>query len=173
MSIREKFQAGDRFPDLSWQQVGGGRVAPAEAEGWRLLVVYRGKHCPLCTIYLGQLEGLRETFDEAGIRVWALSADPLERAEAHVKENGWTFPVLAGMSEEDMRALGLYVSAPLSADETDRKFAEPGTFVINPAGAVQIIDVSNAPFSRPDLKVLLGGIQFVAGKGYPVRGTSD
>lgn len=173
MSIREKFKAGDRFPDLSWQQVGGDRVSLADAEGWRLLVVYRGKHCPLCTIYLGQIESMKEDFSEAGIGVWALSADPLERAEAHVKENGWTFPVLADLSEADMRALGLYVSTPLSADETDRRFAEPGTFVINPAGEVQIVDVSNAPFSRPDLKVLLGGIQFVAGKNYPVRGTAD
>lgn len=173
MSNHEKFEAGARFPDLSWQQVGGGRVSPADAEGWRLLVVYRGKHCPLCTMYLGQLESMKEDFSEADIGVWALSADPLERAEAHVKENGWTFPVLAGMSEADMRALGLYVSEPLSADETDRKFAEPGTFVINPAGEVQIVDVSNAPFSRPDLKVLLGGVKYVGGKDYPVRGTAE
>ncbi|MBA2723548.1 MAG: hypothetical protein H0U56_11765 [Methylibium sp.] len=43
-------------------------------------------------------------------------------------------------------------------------------FVINPAGDTQIIDISNAPFARPDLKSLLKGIQFVMGNDYPIRG---
>jgi hypothetical protein len=43
-------------------------------------------------------------------------------------------------------------------------------FVINPQGQAQIIDISNAPFARPDLKSLLGGLQFVIAKGYPIRG---
>ncbi|MFD0391286.1 hypothetical protein ACFQ4K_31090 [Tistrella bauzanensis] len=71
-----------------------------------------------------------------------------------------------------MRGLGLYVSAPRSAQETDRPFAEPGVFVINPDGAVQIVDISNAPFARPDLAALLRGISFVQAKSYPIRGTA-
>ena len=33
-----------------------------------------------------------------------------------------------------MQALGLYVSTPRSPQETDRPFAEPGLFLINPDG---------------------------------------
>ena len=84
--------------------------------------------------------------------------------------SGNQHPVLAGLSEEEMRTLGLYISSPRSPDETDRNFAEPATFVINPDGKVQIVDVSNAPFARPDLKGLLDGIRFVMAKHYPVRG---
>jgi hypothetical protein len=69
-----------------------------------------------------------------------------------------------------MRTLGVYISSPRSPDETDREFAEPATFVINPNGNVQIVDVSNAPFSRPDLKGLLEGLRCVNANGYPVRG---
>ena len=69
-----------------------------------------------------------------------------------------------------MRAMSLYISSPRSADETDRNFAEPATFVINPQREIQIVDISNAPFSRPDLTGILRGIRFVAAKDYPIRG---
>ena len=59
---------------------------------------------------------------------------------------------------------------PRSPEETDRPFAEPAVFVINPQGEVQIVDISNAPFARPDLKSLLEGSKLVIGKGYPIRG---
>jgi hypothetical protein len=65
----------------------------------------------------------------------------------------------------------LYVSEPRSPQETDRPFAEPGLFVINPEGRVQILDISNAPFARPDLAGILRGVKFVMDKGYPIRGT--
>jgi hypothetical protein len=64
---------------------------------------------------------------------------------------GWRFPVAYGLSPDQMRTLGLYISEPRSAQETDRPFAEPGLFVVNPEGKVQIVEISNAPFARPDL----------------------
>lgn len=82
--------------------------------GWRLIVIYRGKHCPLCKQYLGELEKLKDEFAAAGIAVWALSADPVERAQEDAMMHGWTFPLLAGLGEEQMRQLGLYMSAPRS-----------------------------------------------------------
>ena len=38
------------------------------------------------------------------------------------------------------------------------------------AGNIQIIDISNATFARPDLEGLLGGIKLVRANDYPVRG---
>jgi len=70
-----------------------------------------------------------------------------------------------------MRTLGLYVSDPRSPQETDRPFAEPGLFLVNPHGNAQIIDVSNAPFARPDLQMILNGVKTIIEKSYPVRGT--
>jgi hypothetical protein len=58
-----------------------------------------------------------------------------------------------------MKVLGLYVSEPRSEKETDRPFAEPGVFVINADGLLQVLDISNAPFSRPDLAGLATGIE--------------
>jgi hypothetical protein len=48
----KKMAAGEKFPVIGWTAVSGGRVAPADGSGWRALIVYRGKHCPLCKTYL-------------------------------------------------------------------------------------------------------------------------
>lgn len=166
----KKMPAGDKFPAMGWNAVSGDRVMPANGAGWRMLIVYRGKHCPLCKSYLNTLNEMLGEFRAANIDVAALSADSKDKAEAQVAECGWKFPVGYGLSVQEMRELGLYISDPRSPQETDRPFAEPALFVINPQGNVQIVDVSNAPFARPDLKSLLKGIQFVMSNDYPIRG---
>ena len=167
-----KMSAGASFPAMQFDAVGGKTIDPAGASGWRVLIVYRGKHCPLCKKYLGTLNEMLGDFASAQIGVMTLSADPKEKAENEAAEQGWKFPVGYGLGIEQMRTLGVYISNPRSAEETDRPFSEPAVFVINPDGKVQIVDISNAPFARPDLAGLLKGVQFVISKDYPVRGTA-
>jgi len=166
-----KLAAGAAFPDITIAQVGGGDLSPARQEGWRMVVVYRGKHCPLCKKYLDRLNELHDDYQKAGISVIAVSGDPLGKARDQVSSGDLKFPVGYDLSPADMGRLGLYVSEPRSPEETDRAFPEPGLFVINPDNTLQIIDVSNAPFSRPDLGSLLDGLKFIQDKGYPIRGT--
>ena len=171
MSTTTRIAAGSPFPTMTWPLARGGDLTLAGDKGWRLLVVYRGKHCPLCKKYLATLNDKLQEFQAAGIKVAAVSADPREKAETEVKEEGWRFSVAYDMSLEQMRELGLYISDPRSPQETDRPFAEPAIFAINPDGNVQVVDISNAPFSRPDLASLLSGLKFIQQKQYPVRGT--
>jgi peroxiredoxin len=89
----QKLHAGSAFPKLSWPTVGGGQLDLERESGWRALIVYRGRHCPLCKRYLNQLNELLEEFREAGIFVAAISSDPEERAQASSSEGGWSFPV--------------------------------------------------------------------------------
>jgi len=166
-----KLAAGAAFPAIAVPRLGGGEIAPAMMAGWRLLVVYRGKHCPLCKPYLGTLDKLIEEFAAVGVSVAALSADPEEKAAADVAEHGWRFPLGYDLSIEQMRQLGLYISQPRSPQETDRPFAEPGLFLINPAGEAQIIDISNAPFARPDLASIARAAKRIQDMDYPIRGT--
>lgn len=167
-----RFTAGSRFPALDWPAVGGDRVNPVAGDGWRLLVIYRGRHCPLCKKYLATLNEMLADFKAANIDVSVLSTDGEEKARTESEECGWRFPVGYDLTVEQAKQLGLYVSSPRSAQETDQPFAEPGVFFINPKDEVQIIDVSNAPFARPDLRSLLDGLCFVIEKDYPVRGTA-
>jgi peroxiredoxin len=168
-----KLAAGSAFPDIRVPRHGGGELAPATIPGWRLLVVYRGKHCPLCKPYLSGLDQLLEDYAAAGVQVMAISADTAEKAAADIAEFGWRFPVGHDLSVGQMRQLGLYVSQPRSPQETDRPFSEPGLFVINPEGAVQVVDISNAPWARPDLAAIARGVKRIQEVGYPIRGTLE
>lgn len=171
MTHTTKLAAGAAFPAITVPRLGGGEIAPAATAGWRLLIVYRGKHCPFCKPYLGTLDKLLEEFEAAGVSVAAISADPEEKAAADHAEFGWRFPLGYGLTVAQMQALGLYISNPRSAQETDRPFAEPGLFLINPAGEVQLIDISNAPFARPDLAGIARGAKRIQEMNYPIRGT--
>lgn len=117
-----------------------------------------------------QLDTMRQDFADTDSAVRALSADPADRARGQADEEGWSIPILAELTQDQMRALGLYMSSPRRPDETGRNFAEPAAFILNPAGEVQVVDVSNAPFARPDLDSLLDGIEVIQKEDYPVRG---
>lgn len=173
-----KFKAGDDFPDLTLPKVGGGELTlgqPLDGYDWQMVVVYRGKHCPLCTEYLTQLDGLKEKFYENGVGIVAVSADGETKASAHVSKMGLSFPVAYDLSIEQMKTLGLYISHPKSPQETDKPFAEPGIYVINDKGQVQVTDISNAPFARPELEAFAGGLGFIKDpkNDYPIRGTFE
>ena len=110
--------------------------------------------------------------EQAGRRpVLVVSADPPEKAQANAEEHGWTFPLACDLSQEQMRTLGLYISEPRSDAETDRPFAEPGAFLTNPEGDLQVVDISNAPWVRADLNALLRASKRIQEVGYPIRGT--
>ena len=81
--------------------------------------------------------------------------------------------LMAGLTLEQMQDLGLYISIPRSEKETDHDFAEPGLFVINSDGQVQVVDISNNPFARPDLEVFVSGLEWIRApeNNYPIRGT--
>lgn len=172
MNTTQKLQAGGLAPTISVAKVGGGEIKIGAAAGWQMIVVYRGKHCPICRRYLKGLDGLLEEFRAIGTEVVAISGDPRDKAESEAAEEGWRFPVGYSLTPDQMRMLGLYISEPRSPQETDRPFPEPGLFIINPEGRVQIIDISNAPFARPDLQGVLNGLRFVQEKKYPIRGTA-
>lgn len=163
-------RAGDPFPAYAWPLAQGGELQPAARGGWRMLVIYRGRHCGLCRKYLAQLNAMHGRFQRGEIDLFALSADPRERALAQVEEGKLAFPVAHGLSLEQMRALGLYVSPP-EQGPVAWPFAEPAVFVINPAGVTQVANVSNAPFARPDPEALLEGIESARKDGAPIHGT--
>lgn len=171
-----KPSAGKLFPKITVKKFGGGEVVlgtPSGPTSWQLVIVYRGKHCPLCTTYLSELNEVLAELKALNVDVVAVSADPEEKVRIHLAQINPSFEVGYDLSIEQMQTLGLYISNPRSPDEHDRPFAEPGLFVINSEGAVQIIDISNAPFARPDLKSLVMGLKFLRDpeNNYPIRGT--
>lgn len=165
--------AGSVFPKLDVDRLGGGTLtlgAPQGGHDWQLVVVYRGLHCPLCKTYLSKLRELESDFNALGVDVVAVSGDPEAKAQAMVDEKDLSLTMGYGLSVAQMDTLGVYVSDPRSPQETDQPFPEPGLFVVNGDGAIQMVDVSNAPFLRPDLESVVKGIAFVRSNDYPIRG---
>ncbi|MBB3993638.1 peroxiredoxin [Sulfitobacter undariae] len=169
-------RAGSPFPKTDVDQLGGGTLtlgAPRGGHDWQLVVVYRGLHCPICKNYLAKLQELEAEFNSHGVDVVTVSGDPEEKARSFADEKELTLAVGYDLSVAQMKTLGLYVSDPRSEKETDRPFAEPGLFVVNAEGNIQIIDVSNAPFARPELQGIANGIKFIRSNDYPIRGTHE
>lgn len=155
------------FPSLSGEAISIGQAK----DRWTLLIVYRGRHCPRCKRFLNKLNAALSDWTDL-LDVVVVSADTKEKAEADKAEFGWDFPLCYGMTEPQMRALGLYVSEPLSEAETTDIFAEPGTFALRPDGTLMLTDISNGPAARPDLEELLDGMRFNIENNRPVRGTA-
>ena len=42
---------------------------------WKMIVVYRGQHCPKCTEQLNELATMHDDFASAGVEVVAVSGD--------------------------------------------------------------------------------------------------
>ncbi|MCH8237208.1 MAG: AhpC/TSA family protein [Proteobacteria bacterium] len=170
--MSEKIKSGGPLPELDLPLAGGGEVRLGGArDGWQMIVVYRGLHCPICKKYLGRLNGMAGDFNEIGIEVVTLSGDPEDKAETAKSEWALDIPVAYGLSTDQMKGWGLYISEP-RPQETGHQFPEPALFVINPDGNVHMAEVCNAPFIRPDLDTLLGGLKFVLANDYPIRGTA-
>lgn len=157
---------------MSFPKVGGGFLTVGGPQDkWTLLVVYRGKHCPRCKKYLNTLNDMRAEWSNAGFDIAVVSADTEEKADADQRAFGWQFDLGFDLQEAQMQTLGLYVTEPLSPSETDRNFAEPGSFVIRPDGSLLLIALSNGPSARPDLAELLDGMIFTKENDRPPRGT--
>ncbi|MFK7871068.1 MAG: redoxin domain-containing protein [Roseobacter sp.] len=167
-----KPRVGEPLGAMRFETVGGSAVdIGALKDRWTMLFVYRGKHCPRCKRFLNKLNDALADWTSV-MDVVVVSADTEEKARADMQEFGWHFDLAYGLTEAQMRRLGLYVSDPLSEAETTTRFAEPGAFGIRPDGSLMLVDISNGPAARPDLAELLDGMTFNIKNDRPIRGTA-
>ncbi|MAL94692.1 MAG: hypothetical protein CME40_06425 [Haliea sp.] len=115
---------------------------------------------------------MKSDFEAMGVQLVAVSTDPKEKAEKFAAEAHLDITVAYDLAIEQARELGLFISTPLSAQETDAAFAEPGIFFVRSDGSLHFSDVASAPFCRPDLDMIKKGVTYISEKGYPPRGTS-
>ena len=156
----------------TFSSVSGGEIAIGQPKDrWTMLFVYRGRHCPRCKKFLNKLNAALANWTDV-LDVVVVSSDSKEKALADKAEFGWDFDLAYGLTETQMRSLGLYVSDPLSEAETTGRFAEPGAFAIRPDGSLMLVDISNGPAARPDLEELLDGMKFNIDNNRPARGTA-
>ena len=173
MDTTSKLVPGQQFNSQVFKRIDGEDYRFGSKGRWQALFVFRGSHCPICKKYLISLQAHRGEFERLGIDIAAVSADTEAQTRKMIAATQPYFPMLYEMDVATMRRLGLYISEPRSAEETDHPFPEPALFVVNAAGLLQIVEVANAPFVRPDLELLVGGIGFIMKNDYPIRGTAQ
>jgi peroxiredoxin len=172
----QKPTPGTHFQPIEIAKLGGGTLSLGRAgEGydWQLIVVYRGKHCPICTRYLKEVSEIVAPLKDLGIEVVAVSADSEARASVQIAEAGISYPVGHGLTVPQMQQLGLYISSPRHGMDVEGPFAEPGLFVVNENDELRMVDIANVPFMRPQLTSLVGGLRFMRGMtgDFPANGT--
>ena len=171
--MSQKPLPGTQAPALSLPLAGGGTydLASESPAAATMVIFYRGLHCPVCETYLGKVVAKAAAFAEAGMPIVLVSMDGEDRAVKAKADWGLgDLPVAYGLSEEQARAWGLYISASIKEAETP-VFCEPGTFWVKPDGTLYLIDIASMPFARPDVDILLSRVVAI-GNGYPARGTS-
>ena len=169
--MEHKLSSGSQIPDIEITLIDGNTARLYdETSNWILLIVYRGLHCPICKDYATRFEHNLSKLQDMNTQLFFISADPLEKAKIFAEELNLKSKIGYGLGIEEMRKLGLYVSEP-RPNEVDYIFPEPGLFLINPKGRLHIIEISNAPFIRPDINLILRGINHIQENNYPIRGT--
>ena len=168
-----KLLTGTTAPNLEVQTLGGQpwKLADRQPQNYTLLAFYRGLHCPLCQEQIVGLEQSLGEFTKLGIEVLAISGDSLERAQQ--SQQDWSLQSLQigyGLSVEDMRAWGLYLSKGAFENEPSL-FNEPAIFLVKPCGEIALAILSTTPFARPRWDDFIGGVRYILENNYPTRGT--
>jgi peroxiredoxin len=159
-------------PDLTVPLLRGGtyRLADQRPRTFTMVVFFRGLHCPVCRAELSELERRLAEFEQRGIEVIAVSGETHERTTQLAQE--WKLvhlPLAYGLSEEQMRAWGLFISQGVN-DSEPALFSEPGLFLISPDHTVYYESILSMPVGRPRVDDLLSGIDYWLTIGYPARG---
>ena len=161
-----------RAPDLTVPLVRGGtyRLDEQTPDLLTMIVFFRDLHCPVCRAQLSELERRLDELHARGIEVIAVSGETRERTTALAQQ--WKLerlPLAYGLTEDQMRAWGLFVSRGHDENEP-ALFNEPGLFLISPDHTVYYESILSMPVGRPRLDDLLGGIDYWTAHDYPARG---
>ena len=164
--LTEKLCPGSEFPELSVFDSNDELVdisEPLGDEKWQMIVVYRHRNCPKCTEHLNKLTSFRQRLLDIGIDLAGVSCDSKDDLKDHLTRLDVNFPLFYGLTIEQALGLGLHISPPLPP-KVDHEFSEPGLFVINPKGQLELVSISNNPLLRPDLDVLVSTWEKALGK---------
>ena len=147
-------------------------LSESAAKTLTIAIFYRGAFCPLCMNYIQEIESNYHKAADAGFDIVLVSMDTKEKAKESTKDIASKIPIGYGMTEEVARSWGLYISSGRPNTAEPAVFSEPGMFVIRPKGdnTIFMAMTQSAPFTRPSIEQLIGGLQYAVENNYPARG---
>jgi alkyl hydroperoxide reductase subunit AhpC len=144
--IAPNFTAKSSLGDLTFYEFLG--------DSWGILFSHPADYTPVCTTELGRTAALKEEFEKRGVKVLALSVDPVEKHVGWIKDINETqhvsvdFPIIA---DEDKKVAELYdfIHPNASATLTVRSLV-----IIAPDKTVKLIITYPASTGRNFVEVL-------------------
>jgi peroxiredoxin len=134
---------GDSAPEFSLPDQDKQIVSLAELRGTpTLLVFYPFAFSGICTGELCQLRDELSTYSDAGVRVVAISTDPVFSLKAFREKEGFEFPLLSDFwpHGEVAKAYGVF--------NEKAGMALRGTFLIDAEGAIAFAEVNQPGDAR-------------------------
>lgn len=93
-------------------------------------------------------------YEEAGVRIVALSADEEEGARKMVSDEELSFPVLYGLDVENAKdRFGLYI------EKGEKTHLQPAQFVLDPDGIIRLACYSSGAVGRLSATEMLGVVK--------------
>lgn len=128
--IAPNFQAETTFGNIDFHEYIG--------DGWAVLFSHPADYTPVCTTELGYTSKLKGEFDKRGVKVIAVSVDPLDSHLGWVKDIEETqnttmnFPIIA---DADRKVAELYDMIHPNASE---KFTVRSVFIVGPDKKIKL-----------------------------------
>ena len=140
---------GDTAPDFTAES-SEGTISLHEwiGDSWAVLFSHPKDFTPICTTELGYMAKIKPEFDKRGVKLLALSVDPLDKHEswaADIKETQGTAPNYPMIGDADFSVSKAYgmLGADVSGDPSDRTAADNqtvrGVFVVGPDKKIKLI----------------------------------
>jgi peroxiredoxin len=149
--------AGDTFPSLTLQLVGGDKLELPEALAgdYGVVLLYRGSWCPYCNAQLRAFRRAADQLAEVGARTVALSVDDEATTRELIDKHGLTFPVGHSADAHAVAAAtGAFVNEePLHLQSTG--------FVLDPDGHVVVSVYSSGAIGRLVPEDVIGLIRYL------------
>jgi peroxiredoxin len=152
---------GDKFPDLTVAQAGGGSLRlPDALDGhFGVVLFYRGAWCPYCNAQLRAFQRAKDELAEVAAKVVALSVDDEATTAELIAKQGLEFGVGYGA---DARALAAATGAFVNDDPL---FLQSTGFVLDRAGQVAVGVYSTGAIGRLVPGDVIGLIRYLGTHG--------
>ena len=140
---------GDTAPDFTAES-SEGTISLHEwlGDSWGAIFSHPKDFTPICTTELGALAKIKPEFDKRGVKVLALSVDPVEKHEgwaADIEKSQGAAPNYPLVGDADFSVSKAYgmLGADVSGDPADRTAADNqtvrGVFVVGPDKKIKLI----------------------------------
>lgn len=163
-AAKRAVRAGDHLPPFRLRDADGEAVSSLDlfGGGRAVIIFYRGRWCPYCTVDLRAMEGAAQAIRSTGASIVAISPQSTQESRATERMHDLSFPSLVDHGGKVARAFGLRwkLSRALQAAELEAgldlaavnaepswTLTMPARYVIGADGIVEYADV-NADYTR-------------------------